>query len=128
MDLVLPPRSNRDNDVAGQGAFSLFCHLHDNVKDVQRFVPLVQDYGDTQWSFASGVSEPRAAILGVTDRWQGVYSTFVGIPDEGRNLSQDQMTFAKSVNRRVSARRYGVHKVQVSCVLLSFLHLARVVV
>lgn len=112
-----PPSSNRDNDVAGQGAFSLFCHLHDEVKSVQRFVPLVINYGNTEWSFASGVSEPRASILGVTDRWQGPYTTFAGIPDEGRNVSQEQLTFTKSVNRRVSARRYGVHKVQVRWVV-----------
>ena len=108
-----PPPSNRDNDVAGQGAFSLFCHLHEEVKSVQRFVPLVVNYANTQWSHVPGVSQPRASILGVTDHWQGPYTAFVGIPDEGRNTSQQQQTFDKSVNRRVSARRYGVHKVQV---------------
>lgn len=102
-----------DNDVAGQGAFSLLCHLHPDVPSVQRFVPLVQDFGNTSWSFATRVCEPRASILDVTDRWQGVYSVAVGIPDEGRNTIPEQMTFKDNVNRRVSARKYGVHKVQI---------------
>lgn len=102
-----------DNDVAGQGAFSLLCHLHADVPSVQRFVPLVQDFGNTSWSFATRVCEPRASILDVTDRWQGVYSVAVGIPDEGRNTIPEQMTFKDNVNRRVSARKYGVHKVQI---------------
>lgn len=102
-----------DNDVAGQGAFSLLCHLHPDVPSVQRFVPLVQDFGNTSWSFATRVCEPRASILDVTDRWQGVYSVAVGIPDEGRNTIPEQMTFKDGVNRRVSARKYGVHKVQI---------------
>lgn len=111
-------RSNRDNEVAGQGAFSLLCHLHPEVVSVQRFIPLVQDASNTKWSFASGVSEPRASILDVTDKWKGVFSTFVGIPDEGRNTSQDNMVFddrypGQKVYRRVSARKYGMHKVQI---------------
>ena len=102
-----------DNDVAAQGAFSLLCHLDPTVPSVHRFVPLVQDFGKTDWSFANRVCEPRASILNVTDRWQGVYSVAVGIPDEGRNKSDTQMTFKEGVNRRVSARKYGVHKVQI---------------
>lgn len=105
--------TRNDNDVAGQGAFSLLCHLHPGVPSVQRFVPLVQDFGNTSWSFASRVCEPRASILDVTDRWQGVYSVAVGIPDEGRSTIPEQMTFKDNVNRRVSARKYGVHKVQI---------------
>lgn len=105
--------TRNDNDVAGQGAFSLLCHLHPDVPSVQRFVPLVQDFGNTSWSFATRVCEPRASILDVTDRWQGVYSVAVGIPDEGRNTIPEQMTFKDGVNRRVSARKYGVHKVQI---------------
>lgn len=111
-------RSNRDNEVAAQGAFSLQCLLHPEVVSVQRFIPLVQDVSKTSWSFASGVSEPRASILDVTDKWKGVFSTFVGIPDEGRNTSQDNMVFddrysGQKVYRRVSARKYGMHKVQI---------------
>ena len=102
-----------NNDVAGQGAFSLFCQLHPDVSSVHRFVPLVQNYANVDWSFAASVSEPRASICDATDRWQGVYSTAIGIPDEGRNTSQDQLTFKDKVNRRVSARKYGVHKVHI---------------
>lgn len=101
------------NDVAGQGAFSLLCQLHPEVSSVHRFVPLVQNFANVEWSVASSVSEPRASIRDVTDRWQGVYSTAVGIPDEGRNTSKDHMVFKDKVNSRVSVRRYGVHKVHI---------------
>jgi hypothetical protein len=102
-----------NNDVAGQGAFSLLCQLHPDVSSVRRFVPLVQNFANVEWSYASSVSEPRASIRDVTDRWQGVYSTAVGIPDEGRNKSHDHMVFKDKVNSRISVRRYGVHKVHI---------------
>lgn len=108
MDLIRP--------VAAQGAFSIMGKMEPGTKKIYGFVPAVINISNVAWRYNSSFSEPRDSVMDVTQRWQGIYSNFVGIPDDSvRDVSESQLVFQNAVDSRTSFRRFGMHKVNLMC-------------
>jgi len=102
--------------VAAQGAFSIMGKMEPGTKKIYGFVPAVINISNVAWRYNASFSEPRDSVMDVTQRWQGIYSNFVGIPDDSvRDVSESQLVFQNAVDSRASFRRFGMHKVNLMC-------------